>query len=228
MSNLAAMGRSNHNQGPTYVERMYLIHGYQHSRLLNGPYRVPLSQKDRDRIKSSYLHREFISSSMTITVQRFKYCHSDKLLTMPFTSPLIDESDELYALRSLQTKIDQIFQQARTDKATINIPYISPACDGWLFMFTCLILVFNGLNNLQTISFWSDNINSGSSWFILVNVAYSFAFLIYFTVKQPYDCCVWIMICCLSLLFGPVIWIMSFVRIIMTEEVNVITRNNNI
>eukprot|EP01084_Bolivina_argentea_P166711 289390_1 len=220
---------------PTYACRMYLSYGYPHNQL-NGPYTLDpgLLQKDKNRIKLSYLNREFILSSTTITIQRFKYCHKDKLLTLSFNSDLIDTNAELDApiLQCAAINFDKLFQQARVEKAEINIPwYLSPTNSVLYRIFIllfALITMFNGLNNIQTISFWSHNINSGSTWFILVNVTYSFAFLIYFTVKQPYLLCIWIVICCLCLLFGPLICIMTLLGIIMTKQVNAITGNNNV
>eukprot|EP01084_Bolivina_argentea_P166712 289391_1 len=232
---------------PTYACRMYLSYGYPHNQL-NGPYTLDpgLLQKDKNRIKLSYLNREFILSSTTITIQRFKYCHKDKLLTLSFNSDLIDTNAELDApiLQCAAINFDKLFQQARVEKAEINIPwYLSPTNSVLyrrIFAPLCALIAlfqtfYTIINNSQTILFWSQNIYSGSTWFILVNVVYSFAFLIYFTIKQPYGCCFRIFFFCRVLLFfffclfifGPFISIILLIYILMNEEVNTIIGNNN-
>eukprot|EP01084_Bolivina_argentea_P129004 227912_1 len=220
---------------PEHVRRIYLSYGYPHAQL-KGPYRLEgsLSQKDKKTIKRSYLNREFIVSSTTVTIQRFKYRHSDQLLIVPFNSNLVNRIEESNTplLQCNAIKFDKIFHSARLEKAETSIPwYLSPTNSvfyGIFIVVFSLMAIFNCLNNIQTISFWSDNTNSNGAWFIFVNVIYSFGFCLYFTVKRPYNICIWSVICCLCLLFGPLICIMCLMHILMYEEVNKIICNDNL
>eukprot|EP01084_Bolivina_argentea_P253365 425562_1 len=155
------------DEGPTYVKRIYLLYGYPH-RLLLGPFRLSLSQNDMTRIKAAYLNRRFILSSTTVTVQEFENEHSNELLRLPFDSGLIHATLEsnVPILQCAAINFNKQFQNARLEKAEATIPCL----EMFMILFVC-IAVFNCLNNIQTISFWSDNINSTATWFIFVNVA---------------------------------------------------------